>query len=101
MLLLLNLKTVHRVSNVCMDELFSLLKTKVLTKGNKMPATTYKALELIKGFGLNSLQFTHALMVVCFFEALRKIQECVHIAMLIGMWMNHNVFHRKCFNISF
>lgn len=76
MLLLLNLKTVHRVSNVCMDELFSLLKTKVLTKGNKIEVTTYKALELIKGLGLNSIQFTHALMVVCFprhFERFKSV----------------------------
>jgi hypothetical protein len=67
---LLNLKTVHRVSNVFMDELFSLLRTKLLPKGNKILVTTYKALELIKGLGLNSIQFTHVLMVVCFFEAL-------------------------------
>ncbi len=100
MLLLLNLKTVHRVSNVCMDELFSLLRTKLLPKWNKMPVMTYKALELIKGLGLNSIQFTHALMVVCFSEAL-KIQECVQIAIQIVMWMNHNEFHRKRFNISF
>ncbi len=71
MLLLLNLKTLHRVNNVFMDELFSLLGTIVITKkGNKMLVTTYKALELIDGLGLNAIQFTHALMVVCFFEAL-------------------------------
>ncbi len=53
MLLLLNLKIVHGLSNVFMDELFSLLRKKLLPKGNKMPTTTYEALKLIKELGLS------------------------------------------------
>jgi hypothetical protein len=34
MLLLLNLKIVHGLTNVFMDELFSLLRKKLLPKGN-------------------------------------------------------------------
>jgi len=36
-----------------MDELFSLLRKKLLPKGNKMPTTTYEALKLIKELGLS------------------------------------------------
>ncbi len=46
--MLLNLKIVHGVNNVFMDELFSLLKMELLPKGNNMPSTIYEALKLIK-----------------------------------------------------
>jgi hypothetical protein len=52
-LLLLNLKIVHRVSNVFMNELFSLLHLELLPKVNKLSATTYEALKLVKTLGLN------------------------------------------------
>ncbi len=51
MLLLLNLKIVHGLTNVFMDELLSLLQKKLLPKRNKMPTATYKALKLIKELG--------------------------------------------------
>jgi hypothetical protein len=47
-LLLLNLRIIHGISNSFMDELFSLLRKELLPKGNKMPATTYEALKIIK-----------------------------------------------------
>ncbi len=53
MLLLLNLRIVHRVNDVFMDELFSLLCKELLPKGNKMPINTYEAFKLIKTLGLN------------------------------------------------
>jgi hypothetical protein len=43
MLLLLNLRTIHGVCNVFMDELFSLLHKELLPKGNKMPVNNYEA----------------------------------------------------------
>jgi hypothetical protein len=52
-LLLLNLKTIHGLTNVFMDELFSLLQKELLPKGNKTPITTYEALKLIKELGLS------------------------------------------------
>jgi hypothetical protein len=52
-LLLLNLRTLHGVSSVSMDELFSLLRKKLLPKGNKMPTNVYEALNLIKALGLS------------------------------------------------
>jgi hypothetical protein len=51
--LLLNLKIVHRVNNVLVNELFSLLHLKLLPKVNKMLATTYETLKLVKTLGLN------------------------------------------------
>jgi hypothetical protein len=48
MLLLLNLKIVHGLTNFFMDELLSLLRRLLLPKRNKMPTTTYEALKLIK-----------------------------------------------------
>jgi hypothetical protein len=53
MLFLLNLKILHGLTNVFMDELLSLLQKKLLPKGNKMPTTTYEALQLIKELGLS------------------------------------------------
>jgi hypothetical protein len=53
MLLLLNLKIMHGVSNVFMDEVFSLLRKELLPRGNKMPTTTYEAFKSIKTLGLN------------------------------------------------
>jgi hypothetical protein len=52
-LLLLNLRIVHRVNNVFMNELFSLLHLELLPKVNKMLAITYEALKLVKTLGLN------------------------------------------------
>jgi hypothetical protein len=40
---LLNLKTIHGVCNVFMDELFSLLQKELVPKGNKMPINNYGA----------------------------------------------------------
>jgi hypothetical protein len=51
-LFLLNLRIVHGVNNVFMNELFSLLHLE-LPKVNKMLATTYEALKLVKTLGLN------------------------------------------------
>jgi hypothetical protein len=51
-MLLLNLKIVHGVSNVLIDELFSLLQ-ELLPKGNKMSTTSYETLKLIKTLGSN------------------------------------------------
>jgi hypothetical protein len=51
-LFLLNLRIVHGVNNVFMNELFSLLHLE-LPKVNKMSATTYEALKLVKTLGLN------------------------------------------------
>ncbi len=65
-LLLLNLTIVHGVSNNFMDELFSLLWKELLPKGNKMPATTYEALKIIKVFGL-SYDSIHACTNGCVF----------------------------------
>ncbi len=53
MLLLLNSKMVHGLSNVFMDELFSLLQKELLPKGNTKLITTYEAFTLIKELGLN------------------------------------------------
>jgi hypothetical protein len=52
-LLLLNLRIVHGVSNVFMNELLSFLHLELLPKVNKMSAITYKALKLVKTLGLN------------------------------------------------
>jgi len=49
-LLVLNLKIVHRLNNVFMDELLSLL---LLLKGNKMLTIIYEALKSIKELGLS------------------------------------------------
>lgn len=54
MLLLLNLRIIHLVGNVLMDELLSLLCLELLQKGNKMLATTYEAFILVKTCGLSS-----------------------------------------------
>lgn len=43
MLLLLNLRTIHGVCNVFMDELFSFLHKELLPKGNNMPINNYEA----------------------------------------------------------
>ncbi len=54
MLLLLNLKAMHGVSNASMDELFSLLLwKKLLPNVNKMLTTTYEASKIVKAFGLS------------------------------------------------
>jgi hypothetical protein len=65
-LLLLNLNTVHVVSNTCMDELFSLLWRVLLPKDNKMPTTSYEAHKLIKSLGLTYDSIQHVHMVVYF-----------------------------------
>jgi hypothetical protein len=44
-LLLLNLRIVHGVSNVFMNELFSFLHLELLPKVNKMSTITYEALK--------------------------------------------------------
>lgn len=49
-----------------MDELFSLLWKELLPKGNKMPATTYEALKVIKVLGL-SYDSIHACTNGCVF----------------------------------
>jgi hypothetical protein len=65
-LLLLNLRIVHFVSNAFMDELFSLLCKELLPKGNKMPKSSYEANKLIKSLGLNNDSF-HACAKGCVF----------------------------------
>jgi hypothetical protein len=53
LLLLLNLRTIHGVSNSFMDEFFSLLRKELPPKGNKLFATTYDVVKIIKMFGLS------------------------------------------------
>jgi hypothetical protein len=53
MLMLLNLKAIHGLSNVFIDELFSLLWKELVPKGNTMLVTTYESFKLIKEFGLS------------------------------------------------
>jgi hypothetical protein len=48
MLLLLNLRIMHAISNAFMDELFSLLWKELLPKDNKMLTSTYEAFKLIR-----------------------------------------------------
>ncbi len=77
MLLLLNLKIIHGLDNVFMDELYSLLRKKLLPKGNKMPTTTYKAFKLIKELGL-SYYSIHTCTTSCVFfgGALKDSRMC-------------------------
>ncbi len=65
-LLLLNLRTIHGTSNSFMDELFSLLQKELLPKGNKMLATTYESLKIIKVLKL-SYDSIHACTNDCVF----------------------------------
>jgi hypothetical protein len=76
-LLFLNLKIMHLVSNVFMDEIFSLLKTKLLPKENKMLATFYEVFKMIKSLGL-SYDSIHACVNGCVFfhNTLRHLQVC-------------------------
>jgi hypothetical protein len=66
MLLLLNLRTIHPVGNVLMDELLSLFCLELLQKRNKMLATTYEAFILVKARGL-SYDSIHACTNGCVF----------------------------------
>jgi hypothetical protein len=77
LLLLLNLKAIHGVSNNFMDELISLLRKELLPKGNKLPATTYEAMKTIKVFGL-SYEYIHACTNRCvlFKKTLFNVQQC-------------------------
>ncbi len=77
MLLLLNLNIVHNVSNIFMDELFSLLKKELLPKNNKMPSTFYEAYKLIKSFGL-IYDSIHACVNGCalFRRTLKHVHVC-------------------------
>lgn len=59
MLLWLNLKVVHGISNAFMDELFSLLWKQLLPNENKMPTTIHEASKMVKALGL-SYDSTHA-----------------------------------------
>ena len=52
MLMLLNLCSVHGVSNNFTDELFSLLGQDVLPQGNTMPKSRYEAYRIVKKLGL-------------------------------------------------
>jgi hypothetical protein len=76
-LLFLNMKTMHSVSNAFVDELFSLLWKKLLPKENKMLATSYEAFKLIKSLGL-SYDSIHACANGCVFfrGTLRCLQVC-------------------------
>jgi hypothetical protein len=56
-LVLLNSRTMHYVSNVSMDEFFLLLRKELLPKINKMPKSSYEANKLIKSLGLNNDSF--------------------------------------------
>jgi hypothetical protein len=51
-LLLFDLKTVHAIANIFINEFFSLLRNELLPKGDKMPTTNYEACKIIKTFGL-------------------------------------------------
>ncbi len=76
-LLFLNMKTMHSINNVFMDELFSLLRKKLLPKENKMLVTSYEAFKLIKSLGL-SYDSIHACANGCVFfhGTLRCLQMC-------------------------
>ena len=52
MLMLLNLCSVHGVSNNLTDELFSLLGQDLLPRGNTMPKSRYEAYKIVKKLGL-------------------------------------------------
>jgi hypothetical protein len=87
MLLLLNLRTIHPVGNVLMEELLSLLCLELLQKGNKMLATTYEAFILVKTCGL-SYDSIHACTngCVCFLSTLSN-HKFVQIVISINLWM--------------
>jgi hypothetical protein len=87
MLLLLNLKTIHLVGNVLMDELLSLLCLELLQKGNKMLATTYEAFILMKTCGL-SYDSIYACTNGCvFFLAILSNHKFVQNVISINLWM--------------
>jgi hypothetical protein len=67
----------HGVSNVFMDKLLSLLHLELLLKGNKMLATTYAAMKLVKALGLN-YEPIHACTNGCvlFCGALKQSHVC-------------------------
>ena len=50
--MLLNLCSVHGVSNNFVDELFGLLKNELLPKVNTLPKTRYEATKIMKKLGL-------------------------------------------------
>jgi hypothetical protein len=76
-LLLLNLKIMHSMSNAFMDKLFSLLWKELLPEENKMLATSYEAFKSIKTFGL-SYDSIHACANGCvfFWDTLSHLQVC-------------------------
>jgi hypothetical protein len=75
--LLANLKTMHGVSSVFMNELFSLLWKELLPKGNKMRTTLYEAFKLIKALSL-SYDSIHACPNGCvlFWDTLKGSRVC-------------------------
>ncbi len=77
MLLLLNLNTIHNVSNIFTDELFSFLKKELLPKNNKIPSSSYEAHMLIKSFGL-IYDSIHACVNGCVFfqRTLKHVHVC-------------------------
>lgn len=87
MLLLLNLRTIHLVDNVLMDELLSLLCLELLQKGNKMLATAYEAFILVKMCGLN-YDSIHACTNGCvFFWGTLINHKFVQNVISINLWI--------------
>lgn len=85
MLLLLNLKAVHCISNASMDELFSLLWKELLPNANKMPTTTYQASNIVKALGLSY----------------DSIHACPNGCVLFGGTLAHEQMFPKCNNNQF
>lgn len=73
-LLLLSLNIVHGVTHTFMDELFSSLQKKLLSKNNKMLISSYEARKLIKLLGL-TYDSIHANGCVFF----RKNNKHIHV----------------------
>ncbi len=73
-LLHLNMRIVHSINIVFMDELLSLLRKELLPKENKILATFYEAFKLIKSLGL-SYDSIHACANGCvlFHDTLRDL----------------------------
>jgi hypothetical protein len=75
-LLLLSLNIVHGVTHTFMDELFSLLRKKLLSKNNKMLTSSYEARKLIKSLGL-TYDSIHAYVNGC--VLFRKKNKHIHV----------------------
>jgi len=84
-----------------MDELFSLLRKKLLLKGNKMLKSFHEANKLIKSLGLLiMIHFMPMKRDVCSFKAASNSCKCVQNVGLIGLWKGQDLFHGRSFDTS-